>query len=130
MDVDQVRKKAFGTLESLEKNITNDLDDIKITSFEDQVDDDVVISNKVEEINIEDTKPLPKVEETTVEEEIEDTKPLPKVEGVNIEEEIEDTKPLPEIENEVDEVKKEEEDIDNDLFELIDSMYNDEEGEK
>lgn len=130
MDVDQVRKKAFGTLESLEKNITNDLDDIKITSFEDQVDDDVVISNKVEEITVEDTKPLPKVEETTVEEENEDTKPLPKVEEVNIEEEIEDTKPLPEIENEVDEVKKEEEDIDNDLFELIDSMYNDEEGEK
>ena len=109
MDVDLVRKKAFGTLETIEKNITNDLDDIKITSFEDEVDnDDVIISGTVEEIEIEDTKPLP-----TVEEEIEDTKPLPKVEE----------------KEEVKVVKKEDDKIDNDLFELIDSMYKDEEGE-
>ena len=129
MDVDLVRKKAFGTLETLEKNITNDLDDIKITSFEDEVDnDDVIISGRVQKIEVEDTKPLP-----IVEEEVEDTKPLPIVE-----EEEEKTKPIPktrakkeevEVQDVIDEVQKEDEKIDNDLFELIDSMYKDEEGE-
>ena len=120
MDVDQVRKKAFGTLETIEKNITNDLDDIKITSFEDEVDnEDVIISGRVQEIEIEDTKPLP-----VVEEEIENTKPLPTVD------EEEETKTLPkEKKEEVKEIKKDDEKIDNDLFELIDSMYKDEEGE-
>jgi len=114
MDVDLVRKKAFGTLESIEKNITNELEDVKITSFEDQVDEEVA-SDIVQEIEIEETKPLPKVE---VDEEKEETKPLPKV-GKKKKEEVEETE----------EPKKETEDIDNDLFELIDSMY-DEEGEK
>ena len=133
MDVEQARKEAFGTLETLEKNITNDLDDIKITSFEDQVEnDDVVISESVQEISIEDTKPI-KTSEDVVEV-IEDTKPLPKVEKTSIEDELEDTKPLPKTtkkkkEEVLDEVKKEN-DIDNDLFDLIDSMYKDEEGEK
>ena len=115
MDVDSVRKKAFGTLETLEKNITDELDDIKITSFEEQVEqnNDVVITNKVEEVNLEDTKPLPKVD-------LEDTKPLPKVEE----------KAEVSVQDVIDEVKKEDEEIDNDLFELIDSMYQDEEGEK
>ena len=110
MDVDLVRKKAFGELESIEKNITNDMDDIKITSFEDQVDNDVVVSNAVQEIEIEDTKPLPKIEEE------EDTKPLPKVEK---------KKKAAEVKEE-----KNDDNIDNELFELIDSMYSDEEGEK
>lgn len=120
MDVDLVRKKAFGTLESIEKNITNDLDDVKITSFEDQVDDDIVVSNKVQEIEIEDTKPLPKIEDTT-EEKDEDTKPLPKVGRKKKDVDAQEV---------LDEVKQEDEKIDNDLFELIDSMYSDEEGEK
>ena len=119
MDVDLVRKKAFGTLESIEKNIANDLDDVKITSFEDQVEDnnDVVIAEGVEEISVEDTKPLPKVEDIEIEEEKEDTKPLPKVEKKKKEVAVQ-------------EEKTEEDKIDNDLFELIDSMYSDEEGEK
>lgn len=110
MDVDLVRKKAFGTLESIEKNITNEMDDIKITSFEDQVDDDVVVSNTVQEIEIEDTKPLPKIEEE------EDTKPFPKVEKKKKQEVVKE--------------EKSEDNIDNELFDLIDSMYSDEEGEK
>ena len=124
MDVDLVRKKAFGTLETIEKNIANDLDDVKITSFEDRVDDesDVIVSNRVQEIEIEDTKPLPKVEEEVFEEEKqEDTKPLPKVsrrkkETVSVEDNQE--------------VSSNTQEIDDDLFELIDSMYNEEEGEK
>ena len=121
MDVDQVRKKAFGTLETIEKNITNDLDDVKITSFEDEVDksEDVIISGRVEEISIEDTKPLPKVD--NIDEEKEETKPLPKVEESEKDLDVKDV---------LDEVKKQDEEIDNDLFELIDSMYKDEEGEK
>lgn len=123
MDVDLVRKKAFGTLETIEKNITNDLDDVKITSFEDQVEsNEEVVSNIVQEISIEETKPLPKVEVDEVEEKLEDTKPLPKVANKK--------KETVSIEDDLEEEKKENKDIDRDLFELIDSMYKDEEGEK
>ena len=121
MDVDQVRKKAFGTLESIEKNITNELDDVKITSFEDEIDNDVIVSNRVQEIEIEDTKPLPKIEEEVIEEKLEDTKPLPKVGRKKKEVDVQDV---------IEEVKKEDEQIDNELFDLIDSMYQDEDGEK
>ena len=118
MDVDQVRKKAFGTLETLEKNISDDLDDIKITTFEDEVEEnnDVVIADKIDVEEIEDTKPLPKIEAEEV-----DTKPLPIVENDKEEVNVQDV---------IEEVKKEDEEIENDLFELIDSMYQDEEGEK
>lgn len=117
MDVDQVRKKAFGTLESIEKNITDELDDVKITSFEDEVEEnnDVVITNDIEVVDDKD-------ETTSDDKEI--TKPLPKV---NKEKEEKNEVDVQEV---IDDVKKEDEEIENDLFELIDSMYQDEEGEK
>ena len=122
MDVDQVRKKAFGTLESLEKNITDELDDVKITTFEDQVEEnnDVIITNDVEVVEEEKTKPIPKVEEKKEE----DTKPLPVIEAEDEEKEEVNVQEV------IDEAKKEDEELDSDLFELIDSMYQDEEGEK
>ncbi len=101
IDVDAVRQKAFGTLE---KNIEDDsLDNIKITSYEDDKDnkDDLVIPDieAIEEVS-EITAPLPKIED--VEKELEQEVALPTREEVK------------------------EDKIESDLFNLIDSMYQEE----
>ena len=120
MDVDKVRQKAFGTLESLEKSLTDDLDDIKITSFEDQVEENniKIIEDEVEKVELEDTKPLPKVEEKV------ETREIPNIES----EETEDDK-VSTLKQIAKEEEKNDEKLQNDLFELIDSMYQNEEGE-
>ena len=111
MDVDKVRQKAFGTLETIEKNIKDDLSDVKITSFEDEVEKNNVkiVDDVVEKVEIEDTKPLPVVEEE---------ENMPTIEAAE-----------PVIEDIIEDEKKKDEEIENDLFELIDSMYQNEEGE-
>ncbi len=116
IDVDAVRKKAFGTLDQLEKNIEDDsLDDIKITSFDEENTTKIEIPSidKIEEI----TTPLPKIEDVEKELELEDT-PIEEI----VDEEVEP------ILNDVVEEKENDEKIENDLFDLIDSMYQ-EEGE-
>ena len=119
LDVDAVRQKAFGTLDQLEKHIEEDnLDDIKITSFDEQEDKTtpIVLPNieAIEEDEVEDiTTPLPKIEDVEKELEREDITP--------IQEEVEEvTKPEQE-DIEVNEAK-----IESDLFNLIDSMYQEE----
>ena len=100
MDVDSVREKAFGVLEDEEESIIND--EVKITTFEDEeVEEDIV-------------KPKEKVVEDDIEEDIE--KDL--------------TDNIPEIEEDNNEVvldKNEDDELESDLFNLIDSMYQDEE---
>ena len=125
IDVDKVRKKAFGTLEEdIGKNISvNSIDEdtlviqddsledelvktseIKITTFEDQVDDDT-------------SKVIIKEDEPTDDEylddfTIEDDDPKEEI----IADEPKETKP-----------KENNETLENDLFNLIDSMYQDKE---
>ena len=107
IDVDAVRQKAFGTLDQIEKNIEEDnLDDIKITSFDEEND-------KTQDLDVV----IPNIE--AIEEEDEITTPLPKIEDVEKElaiEEKDDIKP----------VEEHSDDIESDLFNLIDSMYQEE----
>lgn len=104
MDVDAVRQKAFGTLESMEQSIKEDnLDNIKITSFDSE--DGIVVPDVIEDEKADD-------------EEI--TSPLPKLEDIVDEIEKEETKEVVE--------DKDNDKIESDLFDLIDSMYK-EEGE-
>ena len=118
LDVDAVRQKAFGRLDQIEKDIEEDnLDDIKITSFDEEEVPEVVI---------------PEIE--AIEEDEEITTPLPKIEDVEKELEKEDEVAKEEVEEEVQpiqepiKVDEEEDKIESDLFDLIDSMYQ-EEGE-
>ena len=115
IDVDKVREKAFGTLEEMEQDMTDNLSDIKITTFEEQdIEDDnvVVMSNgdvdKLENINEEKELELPKIEANDEEKELIDD-----IKSEDIKEELENT-----------------EEIEKDLFNLIDSMYQSEEGDK
>ena len=133
IDVDAVRKKAFGTLDQLEKNMEEDnLDDIKITSFDDY-DTQKIELPSIDEIEDEITTPLPKIEEVEKELELDET---PIEEDIEIEEtpieediEIEETPIEEDFDVKLDEVVDEKEDkIENELFDLIDSMYT-EEGE-
>ena len=116
LDIDAVRQKAFGTLDQIENNLEDDsLDDIKITSFDEEPTDNVILPN-IETIddNEEITTPLPKIEDVEKELEKEDVEP--------IKEEVEEEVKTPEQEDvEVNEAK-----IESDLFNLIDSMYQEE----
>lgn len=117
IDVDAVRKKAFGTLDQLEKDIEEDnLDDIKITSFDDAEDTQKIVLPNIDEIEDEITTPLPKIED--VEKELELDEPIEEKNQNEVEPII----------NETVEEKENEDKIENDLFDLIDSMYQ-EEGE-
>ena len=126
IDVDAVRQKAFGTLDQIEKNIEEDnLDNIKITSFDDE-DDNKIVLPEMDIIDEEITTPLPKIED--VEKELEqDDLVLPVEEDFNEIENVTDSVEDTEIEpvNNISEDKKEDE-IENDLFNLIDSMYQEE----
>jgi len=112
MDVDKVRQKAFGTLENIEHNLTEDLENIKITTFnEEKIDDSEKVMTNIGPINIEEEidNIVPK----------EEKRKEVQVEAENIP--IETTQDISEDDDNV---------IDNDLFDLIDSMYQSEEGEK
>ena len=131
MDVDAVRKKAFGKLE--EEDI--DLSNIKITTYE-EIGENIVV-NDSEEIKEEvDTRELPKIEEETIEEK----KPISKERPFNVDDNLESelpksrskraSKKLEETKEEVpieavEEEKQNSEDLESDLFDLIDSMYED-----
>ena len=132
MDVDEVRQRAFGTLESIEKNIAEErFDTIKITSFDDNEDDySINNSEKKKNVNIEDEieRPLEDIIEDA------DTKPLPTIDSikndeVKLEPEIDDLISIENdnssklVEDTIDEVNEENNKIENDLFDLIDSMY-------
>ena len=113
IDVDVVRKKAFGTLEEdLEKTL-----------------------NKPVKKFYDEKEKLPKVkEEKSIEDLLEETSDdvinLKKEE--NIEEDITDTMEIEQIDKPKEKTKeeKEEETIENDLFDLIDSMYDNREDEE
>ena len=111
MDVDKVRQKAFGQLESIEQDLNSDLEDIKVTTFaEDKIDD----SEKI----ITNEGPI------SLEEEIDSITPR---EERRRQKEMEEL-PIETTQDIKDEVSQDDE-IDNDLFNLIDSMYQSEEGE-
>ncbi len=112
IDVDAVRQKAFGTLDQLEKNIEDDnMDDIKITSFDEENTQTIELP-EIEAVDEEITTPLPKIEDVEKELEMEEVKEEPVEQPI-----LEDV-----------EEREKEEKIENDLFNLIDSMYQ-EEGE-
>ena len=140
LDVDSVRKKAFGTLE---ENLDNSIVESAVTFYEDveeKIDDNDVVEA------IEEEK-LDNLLEDTVDVEIDVTKEMElpsrsdkKQESDDDIDEVSDTEEVIEEENiefeEVEEVKeepkeeKENNDSDeNDLFELIDSMYENKEDE-
>jgi len=124
LDVDAVRQKAFGRLDQIEKDIEDDnLDDIKITSFDDE-DNSKVVLPEIEAIeeDVEITTPLPKIEDVEKELEKEEDATIP--EEVVIPEEVEEPTPI----QEPIKVEEDSDKIESDLFDLIDSMYQ-EEGE-
>lgn len=111
IDVDKVRQKAFGTLESIEQDINSDLEDIKITTFsEDKIDDSEKILTNEGPISLEEEiDSIAPREERRRQKEMEEL-PIETTQDIKDNEESED-------------------EIDNDLFNLIDSMYQSEEGE-
>ena len=115
MDVDTVREKAFGILDDEDEMIT---EEVKITSFdEDQVDD---IEEEVETPVVKkksSKKEEPK--EELIEDDIEDI-----TEEINIPEDEEEV--VEEVEEPTNE-EADEDELESDLFNLIDSMYQDEE---
>ena len=124
MDVDDVRQKAFGKLEDIKDE--KELDDIKITSFEDQVDEDTSVLFTKEEIEKAYKEDLESNKEELDEEVIEPVKPKTR-EDIKKKDKIKKEKIIEEVD---DEVKEDEDDLEKDLFNLIDSMYQGEEGEK
>lgn len=166
VDVDTVRKKAYGTLEdeiesALEHEQLPKITELTDYSYEEDVRsiDDILkdtIDDSIEEQEVTQSVPLDEVE--NIEEEIvepifkEDTAELPTFEEIiedkkSVEEEPEEEnednellekentlKMLDDIEKELDEAKNAnanlEDTLETDLFNLIDSMYEDEEGEK
>ena len=173
MDVDTVRKKAYGTLEDEIESALEHEGLPKITEYtdysyeedarsiddilKDTIDDSIEVGEEitqsvpleevdnieeeiVEPIFKEDTAELPNFEEIveelkSVEDELDDEVTVNEEEKVNDLLEKENTlKMLDEIEKELDEAKETnanlEDTLETDLFNLIDSMYEEEEGEK
>lgn len=125
LDVDSVRKKAFGTLE--EDLVTNLSDPIEKKYEEEKIIENDEIST-VEEVNEE----LENLLEDTVDIEIDVTKEMEipsrvsKYDEVN--EELEDS--IEEVPEEVSVEEVSEDTLENDLFDLIDSMYDNREDEE
>lgn len=119
IDVDMVRKKAFGTLEEdLEKTLSEPVEDFYNENtksidelLNDTIDDTIEITYDSEE------KYTPVTEEPT--QDIEDA----------LDEELKDTKELPLKKEELTEEELENNTLENDLFDLIDSMYDNKEDE-
>ena len=169
VDIDSVRKKAYGSLEDLEKTLTsNDIPELKENkkelendtkedsldvevvkpeklSVEDQLDEKFEISNSIEEdMESSLTDDLDKVVDKVIEtkkvdnsntkknpkllDELEKTSTLQILD--DIEKELNSIKPITKDKDEtVTEEKKDDNDtLEDDLFNLIDSMY--EEGEE
>ena len=119
-DIDAIRKKAFGTLED---DIESTFDSPKEDFYEKK--EEMVLPKENKKENLEQTIEVPKIEKrsdrkktTYDEEEIEDY-PYP---------EVEENYPMEESRNE--ERKFEEDTLENDLFDLIDSMYDNREEEE
>ena len=158
VDIDSVRKKAYGELEDLEKTLTDiqlpELNEVKVleteeaeevsivneidTSVEDELDTNFVVEN----IDTEEEKELDKVVDEVIEgkEEKIRTKPqllddLEKTSTLqildDIEKELNSIKPISndiEEDIEIEHVVQKDDTLEKDLFNLIDSMY--EEGEE
>lgn len=126
IDVDSVRKKAFGTLEEDIESINNDIEavvkttEIKITSFDDN--DEEVLPSRLENKSIEelDSMSLDEIDEqVSREEEVKKKTKSKKVEDI-----IEEEPKVEDVKEEVDDSQ-----IENDLIDLIDSMYDTKEEE-
>ncbi|MBR1417028.1 MAG: hypothetical protein IJ572_04350 [Bacilli bacterium] len=127
MDVDEVRQKAFGTLEDIEKNIKEEsLDNIKITSFENSFDDNDMASQIEEKVEKEIEENVSKKDMFEEELEASEEQELPKIEAEEEPIKLDDYSDT--ASEAINEVKKEDEQIENDLFDLIDSMYQEEGG--
>ena len=160
VDIDSVRKKAFGELEDLEKTFTDlklpNLNEVKVVdeepapvveeipvSVDMSVEDELDTSFSVENIEIdEEEKELDKVVEEVIENR--DEKPRTKPQLLDdlektstlqilddIEKELNSIKPISrdvEVDDEVDVRPTKDDTLEKDLFNLIDSMY--EEGEE
>ena len=160
VDIDLVRKKAFGELEDLEKTFTDlklpNLNEVKVVdeepapvveeitvSVDMSVEDELDTSFSVENIEIdEEEKELDKVVEEVIENR--DEKPRTKPQLLDdlektstlqilddIEKELNSIKPISrdvEVDDEVDVRPTKDDTLEKDLFNLIDSMY--EEGEE
>ena len=109
MDVDSVREKAFGVLEEEDPIMDTE---VKITSYEEEYNDEDEIEEEVENTNINETEVENEIEETIVNE---DNEP-------EVKEKIEE-----ETKFSVDEEQEDDDELESDLFNLIDSMYQDEE---
>ena len=139
IDVDSVRKKAFGALEEdiMDAHIDDDsielleetsdvieddddlvkTNDIKITSFEDEIDSD---TSKIEEdVSISNDD----IENTALND-------IDEIELENNNDEIDTIVSDDEVKEEIKKDKKEEDTLESDLFNLIDSMYQDKEENK
>lgn len=126
IDVDSVRKKAFGTLEEDIESINNDIEavvkttEIKITSFDDNDED--ILPSRLENKSIEelDSMSLDEIDEqVSREEEVKKKTKSKKVEDI-----IEEEPKVEDVKEEVDDSQ-----IENDLIDLIDSMYDTKEEE-
>jgi hypothetical protein len=130
MDVDRVRQKAFGTLESdIEKVITtnqNTTDDV-LTSADTLGEEELIKTSEIKITNFEDevesdtTKPI--IDDEAVDEVIPDD------ETNNIKEDDQIDEIIDEASNSTKtaELKKDDANLESDLFNLIDSMYQDKE---
>ena len=159
VDIDSVRKKAYGELEDLEKTLTDiqlpELNEVKVveteeaeevsivneidTSVEDELDTNFVVENI--EID-EEEKELDKVVDEVIESKEEKTRTKPQLLDDlektstlqildDIEKELNSIKPISndiEEDIEVEHVVQKDDTLEKDLFNLIDSMY--EEGEE
>lgn len=138
LDVDSVRKKAFG---SLEEDLQKTLSEPSEKFYDDLLEDNVVDITK--EMEKEDSlEELDNLLDKTVDTEIDVTKEMEipsrvekaKYEEIEPEEVIEEDNDI-ELEDKEIDTKEEstevaDDTLENDLFELIDSMYEDKEGEE
>ena len=161
MDIDSVRKKAFGELEELEKTFTDlklpNLNEVKVVDEEPAQDIDLPV---VEEVNMsvedeldtkfsvedialdEEEKELDRVVEETIDNKEDKTRTKPQLLDDlektstlqildDIEKELNSIKPITkdvEVEEEIEPRVTKDDTLEKDLFNLIDSMY--EEGEE
>ena len=145
IDVDSVRKKAFGALEEdiIEAHKSNDenesfdlleetsdviqgddddymnTSDIKITTFEDEIDND---NAKVEDSIISNENDIINEEEVSND--------IDEIDLGNDNQDLDTIISEDQVKDEIKEDKKEEDTLESDLFNLIDSMYQDKEENK
>ena len=159
VDIDSVRKKAYGELEDLEKTLTDiqlpELNEVKVVEteeaeevsivneFDTSVEDELDTNFVVEDVEIdEEEKELDKVVDEVIESKEEKTRTKPQLLDDlektstlqildDIEKELNSIKPISndiEEDIEIEHVVQKDDTLEKDLFNLIDSMY--EEGEE